>query len=203
MEDYQPQRKIVPGLQDESLVLVAVMPSPRDLEIARVLGWYRIPFKFAPKIVYVDFLAFYQTSSFGKERAHRIEVLAPVKGVELTTRKDLFRDEPDHLRANERYYKIQIGNLITISLPIYAEKWKRITFVYTTGKRIMSANTISDLVIKDDERKILWRSLRDRQEIFETGQQKALDEKEMDDILLMMIDDLQKMSDRDDLFIDY
>ena len=27
------------------LVLVAVMPNQRDLEIARVLGWYRIPLK--------------------------------------------------------------------------------------------------------------------------------------------------------------
>jgi hypothetical protein len=26
-----------------SLVLVCLLPSPRDLEIARLLGWYRIP----------------------------------------------------------------------------------------------------------------------------------------------------------------
>ncbi len=41
-----------------ALMLVAVMPSPRDLEIARVLGWYRIPLRFAPKIIQVDYLAF-------------------------------------------------------------------------------------------------------------------------------------------------
>ena len=47
-----------------SLILVAVLPTPRDLEIARVLGWYRIPFRTAPKVVAVDYLAFYQPGSF-------------------------------------------------------------------------------------------------------------------------------------------
>ncbi len=37
------------------LVLVAVMPNQRDLEIARVLGWYRIPLKSAPKVISVDY----------------------------------------------------------------------------------------------------------------------------------------------------
>ncbi|NJN44676.1 MAG: hypothetical protein HC806_08140 [Anaerolineae bacterium] len=49
-----------------SLLLVAIIPSPRDLEIARVLGWYRIPLRRAPKVVAVDYLAFYQpTGGFG------------------------------------------------------------------------------------------------------------------------------------------
>ncbi len=29
--------------QPNALILVAFVPSPRDLEVARVLGWYRIP----------------------------------------------------------------------------------------------------------------------------------------------------------------
>ena len=41
------------------LILVCVLPGPRDLEIARLLGWYRIPFRTAPKVVAVDALAFY------------------------------------------------------------------------------------------------------------------------------------------------
>jgi hypothetical protein len=42
-------------------VLVAVVNNRRDLEIARLLGWYRIPVRSAPKAVGVDYLAFYQT----------------------------------------------------------------------------------------------------------------------------------------------
>jgi len=30
-------------VEDADIILVAVMKDPRDLEIARVLGWYRIP----------------------------------------------------------------------------------------------------------------------------------------------------------------
>jgi hypothetical protein len=44
-----------------SLILVAVLNNPRDLEIARLLGWYRIPLRSAPKVIAVDYLAFYQT----------------------------------------------------------------------------------------------------------------------------------------------
>ena len=82
------------------LVLVAYMPSPRDLEIARVLGWYRIPLGTAPKVVAVDYLAFYQPASF-KEHKWRIEWIAPVQGHELATRAEILKDEPDHPRAAE------------------------------------------------------------------------------------------------------
>ena len=53
-------------LSPTSLVLVCLLPTPRDLEIARLLGWYRIPLRSAPKVVAVDALAFYQPASFGE-----------------------------------------------------------------------------------------------------------------------------------------
>ena len=145
-----------------SIILVAVMPSPKDLEIARLLGWYRIPFRFAPKVIRVDFLAFYQPSSFGKNKGSRIEVYSEVRGVELTTRRILFSKEPNHPRADEEYYKIQLGELQKLDTPILAGKWKRITFLYTTGKKLLGAGKIDDLVIRNGERKILWHSLRER-----------------------------------------
>jgi hypothetical protein len=144
-----------------SLILVAVLPGPRDLEIARLLGWYRIPFRTAPKVVAVDYLAFYQPNSFG-EGAGRIEWTAPVRGHELTTRAELLRDEADHPRAREEYYKLQIGPLERLAHPIVAEKWRRLTFLYTTGEYLLKAHTLNDLVVASDERALLWRSLRDR-----------------------------------------
>lgn len=60
----------LPGTSD--LVLVCLLPEPRDLEIARVLGWYRIPLRSSPKIVAPDYLAFYQPSSFGGEHKWRM-----------------------------------------------------------------------------------------------------------------------------------
>ena len=148
-------------LSSTSLVLVCFLPSPRDLEIARLLGWYRIPFKSAPKVVAVDYLAFYQSGRFGDEGA-RIQYVTEVKGHELTTRLELLRDEPDHPRAHEEYFKIQIGSLEKLTNPVKAEKWRRITFFYTTGEYLLRAKTVSDLVVQSEERQLLWKSLRER-----------------------------------------
>ena len=144
-----------------SLVLVAVVNNPRDLEIARLLGWYRIPLRTAPKVVAVDFLAFYQTGAFGDEK-WRIEHIAPVRGHELTTRGELLQTEPDHPRAKEEYYKIQLGPLERLTQPILAETWRRITFLYTTGEYLLGASSVNDLVVKSDERQLLWQALRER-----------------------------------------
>src|SRR5512145_1969542 len=134
------------GLSATSLVLVCFLPAPRDLEIARLLGWYRIPFKSAPKVVAVDYLAFYQPSSFG-EQGGQIQYVAEVRGHELTTRAELLRDEPDHPRAREEYFKIQLGALERLKNPVKAEKWRRITFFYTTGEYLLRAKTLNELVV--------------------------------------------------------
>jgi hypothetical protein len=150
-------------LQPTSLILVCLMPTPRDMEIARLLGWYRIPLRTAPKVVAVDYLAFYQPSSFGG-RSGQIEFVSEVRGHELTTRGELLKDEADHPRAKEEYYKIQLGSLEKLSQPITADKWKRLTFLYTTGEHLLKAHTLNDLVVDGDERQVLWRSLRERAE---------------------------------------
>ena len=148
-------------LEPTSLVLVAVMNDPRDLEIARLLGWYRIPLRTAPKVVYVDYLAFYQTGAFGDAK-WQIQTIAPVLGHELTTRAELLRDQPDHPRAREEYYKLQLGPLESLPRAVRAEQWRRVTFLYTTGEYLLAADTLKDLVVRSEERGILWQALRER-----------------------------------------
>ena len=142
-----------------ALVLVAVINNARDLDIARLLGWYRIPLRTAPKVIGVDYLAFYQTGAFGDDK-WRIEYVAEVRGHELTTRAELLKTEPDHPRAREEYYKVQIGVLERLPQPILAETWRRITFLYTTGEYLLQAKTVNDLVVQSDERQLLWQALR-------------------------------------------
>ncbi len=132
-------------LKPTDLILVCLLPTLRDLEIARLLGWYRIPLRTAPKVVAVDYLAFYQASAFA-ERGGQIEFIAQVRGHELTTRGELLRDEKDHPRAKEEYYKIQLGGLEKLHEPIKTDK------------------ILNDLVVQNEEREILWRSLRERAE---------------------------------------
>jgi len=150
-------------LSSTDLILVCLLPTPRDMEIARLLGWYRIPLRTAPKVVAVDYLAFYQPGSFA-ERGGRIEYVAPVRGHELATRAELLKDEANHPRAREEYFKVQIGPLERLSRPIVAEKWRRLTFLYTTGEYLLKAETLNDLVVQSDERALLWQSLRERAE---------------------------------------
>jgi hypothetical protein len=150
-------------LKPTDLILVALLPTPRDLEIARLLGWYRIPLRTAPKVVAVDYLAFYQPSAFG-ERGGQIEFIAEVRGHELTTRGELLKDEADHPRAREEYFKIQLGGLEKLKEPIKTDKWKRITFLYSTGEYLINAKLMNDLVVQNEERQILWKNLRERAE---------------------------------------
>ncbi len=157
----------------DSLILVAVMPRRRDLEIARLLGWYRIRFKSAPKVLEADYIAFYQTDDFGRDHRWQIEYFAELRGHELVTRSELFRDEPEHPRANEEYVKLAIGPLELLPEPIRAGNWKRITFLYTTGAQLSAARELRDLVVGTEERAGLWRILRER--AMQGGRYKAED----------------------------
>jgi len=178
--------------QANSLILVAFVPTPRDLEVARILGWYRIPLRTAPKVVSVDYLAFYQPVSFGDQK-WRIEKVAKVRGHELVTRAELIRDQPDHPKAREEYFKIQLGPLTSLPDPIRARKWKRITFLYTTGQYLLTAETVNDLVVHSDERKTLWQSLRDRAE---KGQDYAVPDVEISQEVLAALLGIRDMEER-------
>jgi hypothetical protein len=126
-------------------VLVCLINNPRDLEIARWDHWYRIPVKHAPAEHLADYLAFYLSAPFGDER-WAIHEVAAVRGHELLRRVDLFPDQPAHPRANDAYYKMQLGPLQRLQRPIPSAKWRRITFVQTTGDRLLHALDVSELV---------------------------------------------------------
>ena len=175
------------AISDTSLVLVAVIPSTRDLDIARLLGWYRIPLKSAPKIIAVDYLAFYQTSAFPRDQKALIRWMAPILGHELTTRAELMQEKADQPREREEYFKIQLGPLLELKKPLPAKSWKRVTFFYTTGQRIKNAESMNDLPVHDEERPILWQALRERALKSEEYQANELPEIPLDPALLALL----------------
>jgi hypothetical protein len=111
--------------------------------------------------VAVDYLAFYQTAKFGDDK-WAINYVAPVRGHELTTRAQLLRTQPNHPRAAEQYYKIQIGPLERLEHPVPSRAWRRITFLYTTGEHLRRAEELNDLIVQSAERERLWKALRER-----------------------------------------
>jgi len=129
----------------EDRVLVGVMPDPRDLDIARERHWYRVPARHAPTGIHAEYVAFYFTSKYSEELRWGIHFYARRTGHELVKRIDLFPEEPEHPRANEQYYQLQLGDLAQKSPPIISRRWRRITFIQTTWDRFVAASEINDL----------------------------------------------------------
>jgi hypothetical protein len=137
-------------MHPEDRVLVAVMGRLKDFEIARDQGWYRIPERHAPRGVSFEYLAFYFTSAF-LEQKWAVHYYARCLGHELVTRRNLLPDEPDHRRAAEAYYKVQLGPLQQHEPPIVSRRWRRVTFIYTTWDRFQAAAEINDLFTEGGE----------------------------------------------------
>jgi len=140
---------------EETPVLVAVMNNQRDLDIARQQGWYRIPAKHVPRRLGAEYLAFYQTQAFGEE-GWAVNYYACVRRIHLAQRRSLLPEERDHPRADDWYYKIEIGALQRLPQPIPSQRLRRITFIPTTLARLLSAREINDLWLGSEEEECLW-----------------------------------------------
>jgi hypothetical protein len=140
-------------IEPDARVLVCLLNRPRDLELARWEHWYRVPVKHAPEDYLADILAFYLTAEFADER-WAIHEYAYVRGHELHRRIDLLPDEPEHPRRDDVYLKYQLGPLQRLSRPIPSLRWRRVTFVQTTGDRLLDALELGDLIEHDTRRHI-------------------------------------------------
>ncbi|MGD2105061.1 MAG: hypothetical protein PVJ55_08125 [Anaerolineae bacterium] len=126
-------------------VLVGIMNRQSDFAIARDEGWYRIPERTAPgSTTEAVVLAFYFTRAFDDEK-WAIHYYAPIEGHELVYRRDLLPHQPDHPRADEPYYKLQLGPVMKRDEPIPSLRWRRVTFIESTWDRFVSAQEINDL----------------------------------------------------------
>lgn len=121
------------------------MNNQRDFQIARDEHWYRIPQQHAPQsTTEAVVLAFYFTKTFDDEK-WSIRYYAPVEGHELVRRRDLLPDESNHPRADDPYYKLQLGPLMEREEPIPSLRWRRVTFIESTWDRFIAADEINDL----------------------------------------------------------
>ncbi len=133
----------------EDRVLVGVLNRVADLEILRDQQWYRIPQQQLPHGVYAEYLAFFLSRAF-KELNGGIHYFAERKGLELIYRRDLLPAETQHPRANEVYYKVQLGELQPKVPPVLNSTRRTISFIHTTWDRFVRAQEISDLYSRAD-----------------------------------------------------
>lgn len=140
-------------------VLVALMNNRRDFAIARDQHWYRIPVKSAPRGIDSRYLAFYQTTAFGAEK-WSIQYRAEVERLETVARIELLPDEPQHPRAQEKYFQFHLHELEQLSRPIISRRGRRIVFIPTTLSKFNLATEINDLFHESPLEDLLWKHLR-------------------------------------------
>jgi hypothetical protein len=137
--------------ENEARVLVGVITRPRDLAIAREEGWYRVPLTRVPSHLAAEYLALYQTAAFGEER-WAVRYYAPIWRYRLALRRELLPDEAEHPRANERYYRVEIGPLQQLDRPIPARRLRRVVFIATTFGQLQLARDVRDLFNPPEDR---------------------------------------------------
>lgn len=141
-------------------MLIAIMNNGRDLSIARTKRWYRIPFKSAPKrLEEVSYIAFYQTKAFGHQK-WSIIYWSEVKSCKVVKRSELLPYETDHPRANDRYYKVEMGELKQLPRPITSKRGRRLVFTITTLEKFKKAEEINDLFNESPLEDKLWDELK-------------------------------------------
>ncbi len=143
-------------------VLVAVINNAEDLRRAASEGWYRIPQRTAPRRIGADYLAFYQTGAFKPQaEAQTVTYFAPTRRYRLLTRRELLPTEAEHPRADDYYFRIEIGPLMRLERPIPARQFRRATFIHTTMEQLLTAQEITELYRQADPFDTLWQALRE------------------------------------------
>jgi len=142
-------------------VLIALLKSPRDLQLAREEGWYRIPVQHLPsRASTARYIAFYQPhGAFGPEGGV-VRYFAPIRSWEMVRRRELLPAEADHPRADTLYYRLRLGPLQRLDTPISCGRWKRVTFVVTHWERLQQAEELGDLARGTIWQERLWTALR-------------------------------------------
>lgn len=136
-------------------VLVVVMNNQRDWQGVCEQGWYRIPVLHAPQPVAADYLAFYQTRVFGSA-AWQISFYAPVQRYSIVARRHLVPEEPAHPRADQLYYRIEVGAVQRLERPVPSRRLRRLTFIPTTMEQLCRAEDVVDLWQASDVAVMLW-----------------------------------------------
>ncbi len=140
--------------------LVGIVTRIKDWAILTTQHWYRIPVKNAPEnLELARYLAFYQTRVFGKEK-WAVNYYTRIKAITVTRRIQLLPDEPDHPRANEDYYRLEVEDLKKLPSPIPSQRRRRLVFIPTTLERLFTVQEINELYYTSPIEERLFRSLK-------------------------------------------
>src|SRR3972149_12147418 len=144
-------------------VLVAVLKSQQDFEIARTQNWYRIPVENVDRLLKdrwpPRWLAFYQTKTFGGQ-AYAVNYVCKVTDISTVRRCELFPDDPIDDRSQRVYYKISFAKLEPLPTPVPSRRLRRIVFIPTTVRKLHTAREVNDLFDDSPLENELWSALK-------------------------------------------
>ncbi|MDO8664291.1 MAG: DUF559 domain-containing protein [Candidatus Liptonbacteria bacterium] len=135
------ERKAI--IPHDKTVLVGVLKNKNDLRILLRNHWYRVPVAFIPKRQF-KYIAFYQPAIFGRN-GKRILYYARVAKREKVKRVELLPKETNHPRAHDDYIKITFRQIKKLTRPIKNVIPRRISFGFTSLKKLLSAKDILEL----------------------------------------------------------
>lgn len=142
----------------QQTVLVGVLKNRRDRNLLFREHWYRIPVLSAPRRKF-RYLAFYQPVAFGRG-GKRIQHYARVVRSRTRKRRTLLPSEPKHPKAGERYWQIRVGKIRALAQPIENVLPRRVSFGFTTLRRLLAAKNILQLYGVTPTEEIIGRALK-------------------------------------------
>jgi len=135
-------------MQPHERVLVVLVRSPADWEIARTRHWYRLPLRQGPRGIAAEWIAFYEPGAFGSER-WGVHSYARVHQVDVVRRIDLFPHEPGHPRAQQPYHVISFDPPVRLARPLVSDHGRRFVWTMTTWWRFTAAESLDDLFAEE------------------------------------------------------
>ena len=134
-------------LTRKNTVLVAIINKASDFEIVRDQRWYRIPVASAPPMIRngeAEIIGFYETKAYTREQPI-IRWYAEVRGMTKVKRKELFPKEIPNPKTEKEYYKIEIGALKELPIPIVSLRPRRVVFIPTSIEKFFSVKEVNFL----------------------------------------------------------
>src|SRR5687767_9958314 len=101
--------------------LVVIVNNRDDWRRVEQEGWYRIPQRSAPLPLAAEVLAFYFTAAFGAD-ACSVAYVAAVRSYRLARRGELLPEQPEHPRAGELYYRVELGDVRRLARPLRSRR---------------------------------------------------------------------------------